>query len=162
MKIAVYPGSFDPITMGHLNIIDRCVKIFDKVIIAVLINPGKQPLFTTEERVELIRETVQHHKNAEVAMFSGLLVNFMKESKASVIVKGLRAISDFDFEFSMALMNRKLNPDVETMFLMTEDRYAFVSSSKIKEIYSLGGRTTGLLTPYVEKALLKKLELTSK
>ncbi len=157
MKIAVYPGSFDPITMGHLNIIERCSKVFDKVIVAVLINPDKTPLFTIEERVELINKSIKEYSSVEVKAFSGLLVKFMAQQNASVIVKGLRAISDFDFEFSMALMNRKLNPDIETMFLMTEDRYAFLSSSKIKEIYMLGGTSEGLLPEHIEQSILKKI-----
>lgn len=156
MKQAIYPGSFDPITMGHLNIIMRSSKIFEKIIVAVLRNPQKQPMFTLEERVEMIRHSIEGIPNIEVESFSGLLVKFLEQKKASIIIKGLRAISDFDFEFQMALMNRKLDSEIETIFLMTEDRYAFLSSSKVKEIYLLGGNAKGLVPDYVELCLRKK------
>ena len=154
MKIAVYPGSFDPITMGHLNIIERCSKVFDKLIVAVLVNSTKSPYFDLNKRIEFIKKSIAGLDNIEVASFSGLLMKFVEEKNASVIVKGLRAISDFDYEFSMALMNRKLNPDIETMFLMTEDRYAYISSSKIKEIYSLGASADGLLPMEIEEEVI--------
>ncbi len=160
MRTAVYPGSFDPITMGHINIIERSLKLFDKVIVAVLQNPDKKPLFSTQERVELIKTSFKGYDNVEVHTFTGLLVKFMEQKKIGVIVKGLRAISDFDFEFSMALMNHKLNPEIETVFLMTEDKYAFLSSSKVKEIYTLGGSAPGLVSPYVEEKLMEKILLT--
>lgn len=154
MKIAVYPGSFDPVTMGHLNIIERCSKVFDKLIVAVLVNSAKAPFFNLERRVGFIKKSITGLDNVEVESFSGLLIKFLQEKNASVIVKGLRAISDFDYEFSMALMNRKINPDIETMFLMTEDRYAYISSSKIKEIYSLGVSTGGLLPKEIEAEVI--------
>ncbi|MDQ7824618.1 MAG: pantetheine-phosphate adenylyltransferase [Candidatus Eremiobacteraeota bacterium] len=156
MGYAVYPGSFDPITMGHLNIIERSSAVFEKVIVAVLINPQKTPLFTLEERVAMISKSVEGIPRVEVETFSGLLVKFLEKKNASIIVKGLRAISDFEFEFSMALMNRRLNPGIETMFLMTEDRYAFLSSSKIKEIYALGGTAKGFVPECVEPYLMTK------
>lgn len=156
MQKAVYPGSFDPITMGHLNIILRSSKIFDSLIVAVLRNPQKTPIFTIEERVDMIRRSIEGIPNIEVESFSGLLVKYLEQRKASIIIKGLRAISDFDFEFQMALMNRKLDSNIETVFLMTEDKYAFLSSSKVKEIYFLGGNARGLVPDYVEHCLKEK------
>jgi len=156
LKIAVYPGSFDPVTNGHLDIINRSSRLFDRLVVAVVINPGKVPLFTIDERVRLLREVIEEDSNIEVASFNGLLVDFVNKIGASVIVKGLRVLTDFDFEYQMALMNRKLNSNVETVFLMTSDKFAFLSSSSVKEIASLGGEIKGLVPSNVEKALKKK------
>lgn len=142
--------------MGHLNIIMRSSRIFELVTVAVLKNPQKNPLFTLDERVDMIKKSVEGIPNIEVESFSGLLVKFLERKSASIIIKGLRAISDFDFEFQMALMNRKLDSNIETVFLMTEDKYAFLSSSKVKEIYFLGGSAKGLIPDFVEHRLREK------
>lgn len=139
MNTAVYPGSFDPVTCGHLDIIKRCSKIYDKVIIAVLKNSSKLPMFTVEERVELIQKSISDLDNCFVESFDGLLVDFVNAKKANVVVKGLRAISDFEYEFQMALLNKKLNPEVESLFMVTNANYSYISSSIVKEIASLGG-----------------------
>jgi pantetheine-phosphate adenylyltransferase len=157
MTIAVCPGSFDPVTNGHLDIIERASQIFDRVIVGVLQNPGKEPLFTLEERCELISQTVRYLPNVQVESFKGLLVDFAEKYAAQVIIKGLRAISDFEIEFQMALANKRLNPKVETMFIMTRHEYSFLSSSMVKEVFSLGGDLQGLLPPEVEDALRNKL-----
>src|SRR5690554_2164598 len=134
MKTCIYPGSFDPVTNGHIDIINRAAKTFDKVIVGVLNNPNKKPLFTVEERIELLKKTVGHIENIEIESFSGLLIDFMVEKNSNIIVKGLRAVSDFEYEFQMALMNKKLSPEVETLFMMTNSNYSYISSSIIKEI----------------------------
>mgnify|MGYP001412452923 CR=1 FL=1 len=139
MNIAIYPGSFDPVTNGHLDVIKRSSKIFDKVIVAVARNPNKTPMFSIEERVKLIERVVESMPNVEVDHFEGLLVDYANEKNCSVIIKGLRAISDFEYEFQMALMNRKLDPSIETLFMMTSYKYSFLSSSMMKEIGKLGG-----------------------
>ena len=156
MKRAIYPGSFDPVTNGHLDIIKRASLLVDELIVGVLVNPAKTPLFTLEERVDILKKVTEEISNVQVESFSGLLVNFARDKKANLVVKGLRALSDFDVEFQMALMNRKLAEEVETIFLMTSDCYAFLSSSLVKDIYRLGGRAQGLIPPYVEKYLLEK------
>jgi len=138
MKIAVYPGSFDPITLGHLNIIKRAARIFDKVYVCVMKNSDKNPLFAREERVELIRRTVRHLGNVEVETAEGLLVAYAKSKGASVIVKGLRAVSDFDWEFQMALANRKIDPAIDTLFLTASEKYTFLSSTVVKEMAKYG------------------------
>lgn len=139
-NIAIYPGSFDPITNGHLDIIVRASKIFDKVIVAVLENPEKKnPLFTIEERVELIKRVTKDIDNVEVESFKGLLVNYAKEKSAKVIIKGLRAVSDFEYELQMAMMNNKLNNQIETLFMMTSNKYSFLSSSLVKQVAMYGG-----------------------
>jgi pantetheine-phosphate adenylyltransferase len=158
MRTAIYPGSFDPLTNGHLDVIERAVKLFDHVIIAVAKNESKQPLFTLEERVELVRRCTQHIPNTEVDSFDGLLVNYANERKAQAIVRGLRAISDFEFEFQLALMNRKLNEKVETIFMMPKDTYTFLSSRIIKEIARLGGDIAAFVPTQVRAALLEKLK----
>ncbi|MFH1454091.1 MAG: pantetheine-phosphate adenylyltransferase [Armatimonadota bacterium] len=158
MRIAVYPGSFDPITNGHLDIINRASKLVDKLIVAVVENPAKQPLFTLEERLRLLDEAVKDMGNVQTDTFRGLLVDFLKEKGASVIVKGLRAISDFEFEYQMALMNKKLEPSMETIFLMTSNQYAFLSSSSVREISAFGGNIRSLVPPNVEKKLAEKFE----
>lgn len=156
MHRGVYPGSFDPVTLGHLNIIERAAPLFDELIVAIVKNPGKEPLFTLEERVDMIKNSVKGNPMVRVECFSGLLVKFVEEMDARVIVKGLRALSDFDYEFQMALMNRKLYPRCETIFLMTEDRFAFLSSSSVREIAALGGSVKEFVAPYVEEMLRKK------
>jgi pantetheine-phosphate adenylyltransferase len=145
MRIAVYPGSFDPITNGHLDIIERASKVYDKVVIGVLNNSSKQPLFAAEERANLIRRVTIHIPNIEVDTFSGLLVDFAQAKNATVIVKGLRTVADFEYEFQMALLNKALNPDFETMFMMTDTKYSYISSSMIKEVAKYNGRLEGLV-----------------
>lgn len=152
-RIAVYPGSFDPVTNGHLDVIRRAAGIFDKVIVGVGRNVGKAPLFTTEERVSLIQVAVSDLQNVEVESFDGMLVAFAKQHEASVLVKGLRAISDFEYEFQMALANRHLDPTVETMFLMTSAEYQFLSSSIVKEMVRVGGDCSPLVPSVVMDAL---------
>lgn len=156
MKIAVYPGSFDPVTNGHLDIIERASKIFKKLIVAVIYNPNKNPLFTIEERVEMLKEITKNMENVEVDQFSGLLVHYMKKKEADIIVKGLRMVSDFEYEFQMALMNKKLSNEVETIFMMTNSKYGYVSSSLIKEIARFGGCLKDLVPEVVEKRLKEK------
>ncbi|HQA61048.1 MAG: pantetheine-phosphate adenylyltransferase [Tepidanaerobacter sp.] len=156
MDIGIYPGSFDPITNGHLDIITRSAKLFDKLIVAVLSNPRKTALFTVDERIEMIRESVKDIDNIEIDSFSGLLIDFARLKKAKVIVKGLRAVSDFEYELQMALMNNKLDSEIETIFIMTSSKYSFLSSSIIKEVSSFGGCVRGLVPPIVEKRLKQK------
>ena len=158
MKVAVYPGSFDPITCGHLDIIKRSCKLFDKVIVAVLNNSAKKPLFTAEERKDLINKCVKDIPNCEVESFDGLLVEYAKEKKADTIIRGLRAISDFEYEFQMALLNKKLNPDVETMFMVTDLNCLYISSSVVKEIYRYGGDTKGLIPDEITETIKYKME----
>lgn len=157
MRIAVYPGSFDPFTNGHLDVVQRAAKLFDRVIVAVAENEGKAPLFTKAERSELVKEAVKALPNVEVDSFGGLLVNYVEERKAGAIIRGLRAVSDFEFEFQLALMNRNLNERVETIFMMPKDSYTFLSSRIIKEIARLGGDITNFVPPGVKVALLEKL-----
>lgn len=158
MKTAVYPGSFDPVTMGHMNIIERSAGLFGEVIIAVLRNSSKIPLFTIEERVKLLKIATKKFPTVRVETFSGLLVNYLETKKVNIIIRGLRAVSDFENEYSMALMNKKLKHNIETVFMITEDKYAFLSSSKIKEIYRHGGRAKDLLPENTEQFLIKKIE----
>lgn len=157
MKIGVYPGSFDPVTNGHLDIIERASKLFDKLIVGVGVNNNKKSLFSVEKRLEFIEVSCKGIPNVEVDSFSGLLIEFMREKNANTIVKGLRAISDFEYEFQMALMNRKLNPEIETIFMMTNSKYSYLSSSLIKEVAGFGGCVRGLIPEVVEKELHKKL-----
>ena len=157
MMHAVYPGSFDPVTNGHMDIIQRAARLFDKLTVAVLKNPSKTPLFTFEERILLLQNSLAGLERVYVESFSGLLVNFLHQQKATIIIKGLRAVSDFEIEFQMALLNRKLDARIDTVFLMTADKYAFLSSSAIKEIASLGGSVQNLVPPAVEKALKEKI-----
>ncbi|MDD2482348.1 MAG: pantetheine-phosphate adenylyltransferase [Lutispora sp.] len=157
MKIGVYPGSFDPVTNGHLDIIERGAKLFDKLIVGVLINNNKSPLFSLEKRIEFLEYSCKGIPNIEVESFSGLLIEFMKNKNAKTIVKGLRAVSDFEYEFQMALMNRKLNPEIETIFMMTNNKYSYLSSSLIKEVAKFGGCVKGLIPEIVEKELYKKI-----
>lgn len=157
MRSAIYPGSFDPITNGHLDIIKRSAEIFDKVIVTVSLNPNKTPMFDFNERVELIKRATSDIENIEIDCFSGLLIDYVKDKKVNVIVKGLRAVSDFEYEFQMALMNRKLNDKVETMFMMTNSQYSYLSSSLVKEVFKLGGCIEGLVPDIVIDELKKKL-----
>ncbi|MGA7826575.1 MAG: pantetheine-phosphate adenylyltransferase [Geobacteraceae bacterium] len=152
-KIAVYPGSFDPITFGHLDIINRALKIFDEVIIAVAHNEQKKPLFSVEERVDMIKSVMKDNSRATVDTFDGLLVDYARSCKAQAIVRGLRAISDFEYELQMAQINRGISREVETVFLMTSVFYSFLSSSIVKEVHSLKGPIDGLVPPLVKKAL---------
>jgi len=155
-SLAVFPGSFDPITNGHLDIVDRGLGVFDRVRMAILMNPEKQPLFSVEERVEIIREAYRGNARVEVDTFSGLLVDYARRVGASVIIRGIRAISDFEYEFQMALMNRRLDPRIETVFMMPAESYSYVSSRLVKEVFQLGGRVTDLVPPVVERRLCEK------
>jgi pantetheine-phosphate adenylyltransferase len=155
-RIALYPGSFDPLTSGHVDIIERGARIFDSIIVAILGNVEKTPLFSEKERVEIIHAVFKGHKNVQVETFSGLLVDYAQQKKASVIVRGLRAVSDFEYEFQMALMNRHLAPGIETVFMMPAEQYTYISSRLIKEVFSLGGEITGLVPPIVEEKLRTK------
>lgn len=156
-RLAIYPGSFDPVTNGHLDIIERGLKLFDRIIVAVLLNISKNPLFTVEERLELLRQSVQQFPNVEVDAFSGLLVDYAAKHKANAVLRGMRAVSDFEHEFQMALMNRRLNRKIETVFLMTGLRWIFTSSSIIKEAARFGGQIKELVPPVVYERLKEKL-----
>ncbi|MBI2900081.1 MAG: pantetheine-phosphate adenylyltransferase [Planctomycetes bacterium] len=157
MTIAVYPGSFDPVTNGHLDVIRRGTRIFGRLIVAVADNPAKQSLFTKEERVTLIREVTKGIKNVEVDTFDGLVVDYVRKQKAQVILRGIRTISDFEYEYQMAMTNRTFCSDVETVFVMTHEEFSFVSSRLIKEAAQLGGDVGAFVPKEVEKALKKKL-----
>ncbi len=156
MRIAVYPGSFDPITNGHLDIIERASKIYDKLVVGVLSNGNKKPLFSAEERVEMIRKVTNHIKNVEVDTFAGLLVDFAKSKDAEVIVKGLRTVADFEYEFQMALLNKTLNPECETVFMMTNTKYSYISSSMVKELAHFHGNLTGLVPCEILETIKEK------
>ncbi|MCX7975402.1 MAG: pantetheine-phosphate adenylyltransferase [Candidatus Aminicenantes bacterium] len=155
-KRAIYPGSFDPITNGHLDIIQRGLKIFKEIIVAVLENPKKESLFSTAERVAMIKEIFASEPKVKVKSFDGLLVDFARKNKARIVIRGLRAVSDFEYEFQMALMNRKLYPELETLFMMPSLNYTFLSSRLVKEIYMLGGCIKGLVPETVENYLRHK------
>jgi pantetheine-phosphate adenylyltransferase len=155
--LAVYPGSFDPPTNGHVDIISRGARLFDRIIVAILVNAEKSPLFTMDERVEILRQVFQDQASVEVDTFDGLLVDYVERRQAHVIVRGLRAISDFEFEFQMALMNRRLRPKIETVFMMPAEQYTYISSRLIKEVFSLGGRVHGLVPELVEQRLRGKV-----
>ena len=155
-RVAVYPGSFDPLTNGHVDIILRGARLFDRIIVALLVNADKEPLLSLSERLEIAREVFATHLNVEVDTFEGLLVEYVRRKRASVIVRGLRAVSDFEFELEMALMNRRLNAEAETVFMMPAERYTYVSSRLVKEVFALGGSITGLVPEGVEARLLKK------
>ena len=158
MRRAIYPGSFDPVTNGHLDVIERARKLFDEVIVAVAHNHQKQPLFTLEERLNLLRATIGEVDHVQIAPLEGLLVNFAVEQKATAVIRGLRAVSDFEFEFQMALMNRKLEASVETIFLMPKEEYTYLSSRIVKEIARLGGDIAKFVPPRVVSAFASKLK----
>lgn len=157
MAVAVYPGSFDPVTNGHIDILERTSGVFDKIVVAVVHNVTKQALFTLDERVELIKESTKHLGNIEVECFKGLLADFLKEKEATVIIRGLRSITDFEYESHMSMMNKKLLPEVDTIFIMSDSQYIFVSSSGVKEAALLGGDVRSMVPPAVEKGLQEKL-----
>ena len=154
--VAIYPGSFDPITNGHLDLIARGSRMVERLIVAVLRNREKQPLFSVEERVEMLEEVVRPYPNVEVGAFGGLLVDYATERGANLILRGIRAISDYDLEWQMALMNRRLRPEIETAFLMAGEAYSFISSHMVKEVVSLGGSVSGLVPPFVEARMKNK------
>ena len=156
-RIAVYPGTFDPITNGHLDLIERGSRLFDRVIVAILGNPDKTPLFSVQERESLIKEAIASMSNVTVETFNGLLVEYVRSRGAHAIVRGLRAVSDFEYEFQMALMNRRLDQDVETIFMMPSEAYSYLSSRLVKEVASLGGDVSGLVPPHVARAITKRL-----
>jgi pantetheine-phosphate adenylyltransferase len=155
-RLALFPGSFDPLTNGHVDIVLRSAHLFERVLIAVLVNPDKKPLFTPPERVEIIRQVFREYPNVEVDTFAGLLVDYARRTRASAIVRGLRAVSDFEYEFQMALMNRHLEPTLETVFMMPAEQYTYLSSRLIKEVFSLGGEVRGLVPPIVEERMRRK------
>jgi pantetheine-phosphate adenylyltransferase len=161
-RLAIYPGSFDPVTNGHLDIIERGLKLFDRIIVAVLINPGKRPLFSVEERLSLLEKSLSHLSNVEVSTSDGLLVDFAVQKNAGAILRGMRAVSDFEHEFQMALMNRRLNRQIETVFLMTGLRWIFTSSSIIKEAASFGAQIKDLVPEVVFEKLQEKFFLLSR
>ncbi len=152
-RIGLYPGSFDPVTNGHLDIAERAFKLCDELHIAVVANPSKNPLFSVEERVDLLKQTTKHLKNVKVSSFEGLLVDYAKEIKANIIFRGLRAVSDFEYEFQMALINRNLHKEIEVVFLVPNEKFIFLSSSSIKEVAKLGGDVSGFVPAVVKRAL---------
>jgi len=156
---AIYPGSFDPLTFGHVDIIERSARLFDNVVVAILTNPQKAPLFTVEERIEIMNEILKPRvRNVEVDVFHGLLVDYAKQKRAQVIVRGIRAVTDYEYEFQMALMNRRLTPDIETVFMMPAENYSYLSSRLVKEIAELGGSVTGLVPETVERRLKQRFK----
>ena len=159
MVTALYPGSFDPVTMGHVDITTRAAALFDKLVVAIYATPSKNLMFDVDERVELFRDAVQHLPNVEVIPFEGLVVRLAKDLGAEVIVRGLRSGSDFEYEFDMAFMNRRLTPDVDMAFFMTSQEHMFLSSSLLKEVARLGGDITGMVPPLVAKLVSKKFGL---
>jgi pantetheine-phosphate adenylyltransferase len=154
--LAVYPGSFDPLTNGHVDIIERGARLFDRIIVAILVNAEKSPLFSMAERVDIARAVFKNHPNVEVDTFDGLLVEYVARRQANVIVRGLRAVSDFEYEFQMALMNRELASTIETVFMMPAVKYSYISSRLIKEVFALGGKVHGLVPDMVEARLREK------
>ena len=157
MKTAIYPGSFDPVTLGHFDIIKRSSEIFDQVIVGVLCNNAKTPLFSVEERVKMLEEVTKDIPNVEVQSFDGLLIDFMRQNHAKVIVRGLRAITDFEYELQLAQMNRVIAPEIDTLFLTTNLKYAYLSSSTVKEVAAYGGDISNFVTPYVADEVHKRL-----
>ena len=155
-RSAIYPGTFDPLTNGHLSIINRALKIFDKLVVVILINPQKTTLFSLDERISMIKEVLKGKPNIEVASFDGLLVDYVVKKRTNVIIKGLRALSDFEYEFQMAIMNRKLNREIQSVFLMTDYRWFYISSTIIKEAAKFGGEINGLVPPLVCKKVKEK------
>ncbi|HTS66899.1 MAG TPA: pantetheine-phosphate adenylyltransferase [Candidatus Acidoferrales bacterium] len=158
--IAIYPGSFDPITNGHLDLIQRGSRMFDRLIVSILRNDAKQALFSVEERIEMLREVLHVYPNVDVDSFDGLLVDHASAQHATVLLRGIRAISDYEYELQMALMNRRLRPDLETIFMMASETYSFISSRMVKEVFSLGGSIAGLVPPVVETRLSARLAKT--
>jgi pantetheine-phosphate adenylyltransferase len=156
MKTAIYPGTFDPVTNGHIDILERALKLFDKVIITIARNTAKNPLFTEEERISLLRQVTKRFKNVEVDSFEGLLVEYVRKRNAISVVRGLRAMTDFEYELQMALMNRKLDETMETIFLMPNEKYTYLSSNFVREIARLGGDVSKFVPPLVLKALRQK------
>jgi pantetheine-phosphate adenylyltransferase len=161
-RLAIYPGSFDPITNGHVDIIERGLEVFDRIIVAVLENPKKDPLFTTKERMRMIQDIFAGQKEVEVRSFDGLLVDFARTQGTNIVVRGLRAISDFEYEFQMALMNRSLDPGIETFFMMPNVKYSFLSSNMVREVVSLGGSVDGLVPELVARRLRDKIKRRKK
>jgi pantetheine-phosphate adenylyltransferase len=157
MRAAIYPGSFDPLTNGHLSLIQRGLELFDRLIVGILVNPKKTPLFTIEERKQLIKDAVKDPR-VEIEAFEGLLVEFARKKKVHVLLRGLRAVSDFEYEFQLANMNRKLRPDIETVFMMTGEDYFYISSNLVREVASLGGNVEGLVPPNVLDKLKAKFK----
>jgi pantetheine-phosphate adenylyltransferase len=157
MRTAIYPGTFDPITYGHIDVIERAVGIFDRVIVAVARNSAKNPLFTEKERSEILRKVLKGYRSVEVDSFSGLLVEYARKKKATAVVRGLRAVSDFEYEFQMALMNRKLSNAISTVFLMPHERYTYLNSTIVRELALLGGDVSEFVPPVVEEYLRKKV-----
>ena len=155
-RVAVYPGSFDPLTNGHVDIIERGARLFDRIIVAVLVNSDKRPLFSVKERVETAREVFRTEPKVEVDAFDGLLIDFARQKQASAIVRGVRAVSDFEYEFQMALMNRRLAPDIETVFMMPAEAYTYIDSRLVREVFALGGAVQGLVPEAVEARLRRK------
>jgi len=160
MKTAVYPGSFDPATNGHIDVIERALRLFDKVIVAVGDNPGKKPTFTIEERMGMLKESTKHLNNVGIDSFSGLLLDFVKGKDSKIIIRGLRAVSDFEFEFQRALLNRVADGDIDTVFIMTKEHYVYLNSSIVKEMAMFGGKVSGLVPEIVEKRLKEKFSKT--
>jgi pantetheine-phosphate adenylyltransferase len=156
--VAIYPGSFDPITNGHLDLIQRGARLFDRLIVAILRNESKAPLFSVEERAEMLREAVAGYANVEVDSFDGLLVDYAVSRSATALLRGIRAISDYEYELQMALMNRRLSPQIETVFLMANEAYSFISSRMVKEVFRLGGNVAGLAPPLVEARMRDRLQ----
>jgi pantetheine-phosphate adenylyltransferase len=155
-RIAVFPGSFDPLTNGHVDIILRSARLFERIVVAVLVNQDKKALFTPEERISMIREVFREYSNVEAESFDGLLVEYARRRRASAIIRGIRAVSDYEYEFQMALMNRHLEPMLETVFMMPAEQYTYLSSRLTKEVFSLGGNVTGLVPPAVEVWMRRK------
>jgi pantetheine-phosphate adenylyltransferase len=160
-RLAIYPGSFDPLTNGHVDIILRGARLFDRIVVAILVNLEKAPLFSPQERLELGREAFRGHQNVEVDTFEGLLVDYARKRRAAAIVRGLRAVSDFEYEMQMALMNRRLYSEVETVFMMPAEPYTYVSSRLVKEVFALGGSVKGLVPENVERRLKEKQKLVN-
>jgi len=156
-RIAIYPGSFDPITSGHCNIVERALGVFDEVIVGVLNNPSKKSMFASDERVDLIRQVFVDEPRVSVEAFGGLLVDYVAQRGASAVIRGLRAVQDFEYEFQMTMMNRRLAPEIDTVFMMTDEEYFYISSRTVKEVASLGGDISGTVPPLVEAAIRTKL-----
>jgi len=157
MKVAVYPGTFDPVTNGHIDIIKRASRIFDKLIVLVALHRGKETMFTKEERVEMLKKSVEEMRNVEVDFYEGLIAEYVKDKRILAVIRGMRAVSDFEYEFQMALMNRHLNPEIEIIYLFPDEKYTYLSSSIVKEVASFGGDISTFVPPHVEKMLIKKL-----